>query len=273
MNDYVQKYKHKFKIILVLIIFSFLVQNINANYSYEENIYSSGILNDGDGIPTRMGVVVLNDNDNQDFRLEFSYKFNDETLENKCVHEVVFEDDLRYQKKIYCGIPTRENNGYYEVTISVISQENETLHQIREEFFYNSKNSFGLMSFLEYELGTQITIDLSKENITQNTTIYHDIPSTVLESINSQNKNSLISSEKEFQVIEENPIISWSVSSGEEEIQYTLLNRTVENVEKQEFKTYPAQDRSVSTVIIFSIIVLLIIIFLPLFRRKQLRKS
>lgn len=270
MNKYHLKKLPIIQLFLTILITLSLIQVVNANYSYEDNIYVSNVLSDGEGTPLRLGVVILNQNQSQEFDLEFSYVFNGEELNNKCTHGVIFEDELRYQKKVYCDIPTQETNGMYTAQIKIFNNsQSSAIYELNETFFYNSKNSYGVTSFEEIDRGTQITIDLNNENITEETTIYHDIPRQVLNNINPQNKDSLIESNKEFEIIEQNPIISWKVDSRDTSIEYVLLNKSVNNTYKNEFNTYPVEDRSITAVVLFSIVVLLIIIFLPLLKKRK----
>lgn len=267
MNNYIAKL---FQIFLVLSIILISTQTINANYSFEENVYISSILKDKGGTPVEVGVVTLNENQSQEFNLEFMYEFEGKMLDSKCTHNVVFENDLKYQKRVYCNIPTQEENGIYTVMIKLSNPTNdEVLYEISETFFYDSKESYASLSFEENDRGTQVTINLRGENITEETAIYHNIPQQVLNNITPQNKDSLIKSSKEFEIIEQNPIISWNVDSRDEEIEYTILNKSVDDTYKKEFNTYPVEDRSITTVVLFSIVVLLIIIFLPLLKKRE----
>ena len=267
----------KFKLFQVLIIISTMIissQTISASYSFEENVYISSILKDEYGTPTRIGVVILNEDESLEFDLEFSYKYNNEILNRKCSHNIIFEDNLKYQKKVYCDIPKQEENGMYTAIIKLSNPtSNEELYMINETFFYDSKESYALLSFQENDRGTQVTIDLSNENISDDTTIYHDIPREVINSITPENKDLVIDSDKEFKIIEQNPIISWNVDSRDERIEYIILNKSVDESLKKQFQTYPSENDSITTVVIFSIVVLLIIIFLPLLKNIRNKKS
>lgn len=258
------------RLLPILCIFIFSIQFVIADFSYQENVKISDILVDKSGTPVELGVVIFNENRGASFDVILNYAFEGEMLKTKCSNSIEFQNNLTYQKKVYCSIPKQELNGVYTAYVELINKStNEKLYNFSKEFFYNSKDQFAITTFKNTQNGTVVSIDLRYENISSETIILHDIPKGVLENITRDQKDSLIQSSKEFEIVRENPIISWKVDNRDDKIEYTIINKSVNNSYKNQFKTYPSEDESITIVVIFSIIVLLIIIFLPLFRKNN----
>lgn len=241
------------------------------SYSQEitaEDFYISGISYSKNQIADKIGIVILNNEKFQDNdELQVNYIFNDNILANSCKHTVVFNDDSSYNKKIYCPIPTQVENGLYTIQTKLI-REDKVLKELKEySFFYDSNKTFSTMKFTQTPKGVNIKLILP-ENLEDGDIIYHEIPKEVLPLVTPSTKKDVISSNKEYIIIEEDPIIAWEVSAKDTEIEYTLLNNSVEESQKVDFKTYKQDENSISIVVIFSIVVLLIIIFVPFFFKK-----
>ncbi len=259
-----------FKVIVALIIasvsmFSFL----HANEFETGDFYISGVTYTSEKVVDKIRLVILNNDkfQNND-ELQLTYDFNNDTLVNNCRHSIIFNDDNSYQKKVYCPIPYQSENGVYTVYAKIVRDDSSLVELDPFIFFYDSNTTFSNLIFRVTPQGTQITIHLP-ENLEERDLIYHDIPLSAIGKITEDNKGSKIQSDKEFLIIQENPIIAWEVSSKEEKIEYTLLNTTLDDEQKAQFATYKKEQDSISTIIIFSIVVLLIIIFAPFILKSR----
>ena len=255
------------KIVSIFIILSVLSMSFGTNITVKD-IYVSGASYSQNQVLDKVGVVVLNNGkfENQDV-LQIDYKFNDKILANKCQHTLIFSDNSSFQKKIYCPIPTQFENGLYSIEVSVLRDENELIKLESIEFFYDSTQSFATTRFTQTPEGTKVKIYLP-DNLSDGDIIQHEIPKEVLERVTLLNKDQVIQSQKEFIIIQEDPIIAWEVSSKEESIEYTIVNKTVSEEEKLGFETSKQEENSITIIAIFIIIVLLIIIFVPFFFKK-----
>ena len=253
---------------LILLIVSCCVSMQMLFSVSSQDIYISGVGYSSQNYIDKIGIVVLNNGNIQDNdMLIVEFTFNKEMLENTCKHEIIFNSKNSYNKNIYCPIPSQETNGLYSANIKLQRNEKTLLELEPYEFYYNSMNSFSKTTFTNTPQGTQVQISLP-QNIEIGDIIHHEIPKEVIPLITPQTQDSLISSEKKFKIIKQDPIIAWEVTSKSETIEYVVLNSTINETQKVDFKTYAKEERPLSTLVIFSIVGLLVIIFVPLFFKK-----
>lgn len=259
-----------FKLIMALLVaFVSVVSFSHANEFETGDFYISGVTYTSEKVVDKIGLVILNNDkfQNND-ELQLRYDFNNETLANNCRHSIIFNDDNSYQKKVYCPIPYQSENGVYTVYSKIVRGDSTLVELEPFTFFYDSNTTFSNLVFRVTPQGTQITIHLP-ENLEEGDLIYHDIPLSAVGEITDENMATKIQSDREFIIVQENPIIAWEVSSKEEKIEYTLLNTTLDEEQKAQFATYKKEQDSISTIIIFSIVVLLIIIFAPFILKSR----
>lgn len=263
------------KLVILLMIYSFLL--VSSSYSntvdYSDLIYFSSITQDSDFVPQRISVIVENQNvfTNED-TLTFEFYFNGEQLDSVCNHKIDFIQSTSTHRIIYCPIPKLENSGVLEYKI-ILKNAGESHTVIEDSIFYSSSNEEVSLMFTNDPRGTRVSLKVIGDDIEFPVKIFHEIPKTVIEEITKENADELIFSEQNFVIERENPIISWEVTSREQQIDYVLLNQEIDSDTKAQFRTYSHQENTLNFIVIFTILILLIIIFVPLIFKSFKSKS
>lgn len=243
-----------------------------TTYAIEaEDLFTiSGIEQDENFIPLRISITVFNDNffvlgDN----LQINYRFNEQEISQICSHEISFANENSIQKRIYCPVPVQLVSGLYQAEILILRDSQKLISQ-NISFFYNSPNSLATHHFRLVPEGTEVTINIQNIDNQELFELYHSIPNTVIPRLTYENRDNLILSENDFIIIQENPIVSWQVTSREERIQYIILDKELSEEEKVQFASYTIPKESgLNLILLFSILILLLIIFVPFFTFKK----
>lgn len=275
------KYQHSIKRWFVICIMCFFFLNflmLNSFSSVKENkeAYSSSIsfsktLKNANFVPERFSIDIMNSEVlTHDETVIVEYIFNDKLLEKKCEFDVAFENKYSYQKKVYCPIPPQSETGVYSLSLFVKDENNNQIEPVKLSeisVYYNSNESKYPIEFRDVEEGTQVTIAINhKFDDNNSVVIHHQIPKEVIAEITPQNRGKLIASQKEFSIVEVDPIISWEVGPKDEELEYTLLDTSVDENTKSKFNTYEPENNALTQGIIIIIIVLILLfIFVPFF--------
>lgn len=255
-----------YKFILLLLLLPSAVSAVNI----EDIFVVSGVESDMDFIPQRIAIIVFNveslvDGDT----LQINYLFNNRSIESICSHQISFSGESSIQKRVYCPIPVQDISGIYTARIS-LNRDSEQMGEEEIKFFYNSPSSDVTHQFRLTPQGTEVTINILNIGVEEPFDLYHSIPKSVISRLNYQNKDEFIISDLDFEIIQENPIISWQVSSREERIQYVLVDRELSEEEMVQFASYSVPKESgLNLIILFSILILLLIIFVPFFTKKK----
>ncbi|MFP4402696.1 MAG: hypothetical protein ACLFPL_05720 [Candidatus Nanoarchaeia archaeon] len=241
---------------------------------YQEFVLFSSIIDNENYLAERISIDIVNDEilrGNEEIIVEFM--FNENMLESRCEFESIFENENSYQKKVYCPIPKQSEKGVYTLRLLIQSTEETQKNPFlldEIEFFYSPNTVQYPLRFQNTPQGTKVIISINSENRTQTQIIHHDIPTQVITEITPENKDQLISSQREFEIINSNPIISWEVGPEDEMIEYTLLNTTVDEQTKTEFNTYEYEKDIILTQGVVAIILLLLLfIFVPFFMKSK----
>ncbi|MCH8519382.1 MAG: hypothetical protein LAT82_01365 [Nanoarchaeota archaeon] len=261
---------NKFNLIIILMIAQF---TFSFSSTLEDSFYITSISKDSDFVPQRIGLVVENsdlilEND----KLKISFIFENQKVLEHCNHNLNFLEESSSHRIVYCPIPTQDISGIYEVQIFLIRNGEEILIG-NDSFYYNSPKQNIVHDFKNTPQGTLVTIKITDENIEFPFRLFHEIPKEVIDRITKDTINTLISSEQEFKIERENPIISWEVTSREQQIDYVILDKEVSDDVKNDFKSYPYQENTLNFIVVFSILILLLIIFVPLVLRSQKSKN
>jgi hypothetical protein len=278
------RYKHLIKRLLLTCALSLLLLNVISPHGFssiEENkeaysstIFFSKVITSDDFVPERLSIDTINNEIlNQNETVIVQYSFNNNSLDETCEFDTVFEDKNSYQKKVYCPVPVQDENGIYTFELFVEDRENVEPSRVKlseKSIFYNSNKSQFPLKFTKVDRGTLVTIAINEEFEGENSKIiHHEIPKEVFELITPQNKDRLIDSQKKFEIVKADPIISWEVGPSDEELEYTLLDASVDENTKSKFNTYESENDTVTQGVIIVILLVLLFIFVPFFLKRK----
>ncbi len=138
-------------------------------------------------------------------------------LEKVCENTLRFEDTTFFSK-IICDV--RKDLGENYVLIAKITREGEVISTEVSNIYISTEGSLS-QSFKVNEDGStliSIKIDSEKENFV----VKQFIPKEVIAELTEENKNSLIDSELEYEILEADPLIAWNIEKAPTTINYTI---------------------------------------------------
>lgn len=231
--------------------------------------YILEVVDDELGTSSQIHFIVLNSEFDNSNELRVNYYFNDQKLANECIQTLNFKEsnDL----KIICQIPEQFESGIYTVDAQIVNNENVVIFNIDPySFFYSSSHEAFHHSFKQYEHGVEVTIYLP-EYVQKGSIIYHDIPNELLDELTVQNQDDYILTTESFFIVDDKSTLGFETQSNT--ISYTLLNIELSNDLKPKFKTFQSLQNPLLILLIFSIIVLLFVIFYPIISHQKKTKD
>jgi hypothetical protein len=115
--------------------------------------------------------------------------------------------------------------------------------------------------FEEVEEGTMITINVDDlDNSDNGLKIFHDIPSEVIDYLDKKNKDDYIISERYFAIIENYPLIAWSVDKAPTKINYTI-KKNISFDDRKKFNVVIEKDNYFGYLSYFIFFMILIVLY------------
>jgi len=208
---------------------------------------------------------------NIDFNLELIY--NDNLKKNLCVQNLEINNNLIF-KKVNCNIPKLGSGNY--LLKAILIKDKKIVGALENSYTINSiivkeNNSNSQISFEEIEGNkTRITIEILEEG--KNLIVLTKIPKEVIENLNEDNKNSLIETQLDYEIIESDPVIAWNIENSPTKINYTI-NKKIEEKDMKNFKLEIKDTQNFQIfkyLIFFLIFIILILIIKPIiFKSKR----
>lgn len=206
----------------------------------------------------------------KDYYFEMKFKYNNIIQEKTCEKTLEKNSEIEF-KKIICEVP-KLGDGKYEF-IATISDENNNLIEERKNIQNLYKNTKSEISFIEN--GEQTTIVIDIEGTDENLQVLHEIPKEVIESLTEENKNSLIKTDYEYEIIEEDPLIAWNIDRPPRKINYTI-NKQLTQEERDKFNveiTEKSYFNFIKYLTILLIAGILIFLLYPTIKKKNKNKK
>ncbi|MDA3856483.1 MAG: hypothetical protein PF569_09585 [Candidatus Woesearchaeota archaeon] len=203
------------------------------------------------------------------FELNLKFNSSDEDLEDFegviCSYDLSFnEGDERYEK-ITCEV-SKLGDGEYEFSAVLKDELGEVVN-----FFSNTEFLYsGISANQEFiDLGDKTQVILHIDGSMEGLKIGSRIPKEVIENLNSENQDDLIFSDLEYEILDEDPLIAWSVEEIPSDINYTI-NKKVSLADREKFKIEVADNASFKFINYLAILlvgVILFFIFRPMFKK------
>ena len=248
------------------LIWIFLLLISVLSVSAEENLYYLYFYQDTGSETNKISYEVQNKNiqSGDIFQLQIDRSTGAEDI---CKKQLNFDSNAIF-KKITCEVPKKYNNGNYAF-ISQIIRDGEVINE-EINVIYISEDLQGGISFTDLGTSTLVTIDIKEKSETP-LTVESFIPKEVIESLTEENKYTLISSDLEYKILEEDPLIAWTVDKAPTQINYTI-NKKVDTVNQKDFKVEIKEDnylKNLKYIIVMLIVIILIAAFKPLYSKKS----
>jgi len=209
------------------------------------------------------------------FQLETYYSKNisdqDKLIKTNCIQKLDNPEQISY-RKITCQIPkvVPGKFTYIGKIIKGSDSKKEVIYsKIISKYYSPEFNSTLDFKYLGNNK-TQIIIKINKN--VSNLKVFSYIPKSIINSLTPKNKNSLIKSEKDFEIINKDPLIAWNVEKAPVTIKYTI-NKKISSKDRARFNIQVTKDTPefnyFKYLIIFLTLLLLISILKPILFKKK----
>lgn len=187
-----------------------------------------------------------------------------------CQKSISLDDSLLFEKGS-CQFE-KLGVGDYDLIFELSRDENLLLekkieYQAEEVVFGSEFGSYGF-----YNRGESLDVILDVEVQGENLKILSVIPKEALELVTEENKYDVISSQIDFEIVEEDPIIAWNVERAPVTINYTI-NKKVDSNTYENFSTQIEENKVFGFVKLFVgvlFVLILILIFFPgIYKKKK----
>jgi len=190
---------------------------------------------------------------------------DDELTTDNCEYELDFSDETFY-RQLTCEIQNLGQGNY--VFLASIVRGGEIIEDVvsRQSIFDGVKTN---IEFRNY--GDSATIFLTVDGVGENLRIVNTLPKEVIEILNDENKNELIESDFDYKILEEDPIIAWSVDKAPAKINYTIKSK-VKDSDLERIEIDVTTNPSFKYLIYLVYILIIVIVFKtlkPAFKKKK----
>jgi hypothetical protein len=197
------------------------------------------------------------------FQVEMYYE--GDLVDDNCVKDLIVSSEILFTKFV-CDVP-KSGFGEYTFIGKILRDGQEINVDLSKHYLEEEGNLFSLTFDTSLEDKTIINIELNSEG--EDLLIKSRIPKNVIEILNDENKESLIYSELEYEILEEDPLIAWSVDRAPTKINYTI-NKKVSNEDLQDFRIEVEDSlafKGLNYILIFVILLIIFLVFKPLINR------
>lgn len=207
---------------------------------------------------------------NQEYIFEMNMYHNNEKYEKSCNEKISSKEDTIYNK-ITCQIQKLGDGEYtFEGNLYEINNEEKILigKTIDKEYVHLGESSNIKFISNEEDQTTTIIIEVKGDKPVQ---VINTIPKSVIELLTKENQASLIKSNYEYIIIEEDPIIAWNIEEPPATINYTI-NKRISAEEQKEFQIKIKDDPTFKLIkygILVLILVILGLLFKPLLKKQK----
>ncbi len=189
--------------------------------------------------------------------------FHNGVLKDTCQKSLKRNSDV-VSEKIVCEVQ-KYGGGEYNF-ISSISFNGTIINFLNNTeilpYIYSFNEINSTLEFLDLGDKTQITINLN-QNL-ENIQVTNLIPKEVISNLTQLNKNSLIYSKLDYEILDSDPLIAWNVEKAPTKINYTIQKHI--NLEDQKNFVIEIKDESLVNKFKWIIYILIIIIIIFTFK-------
>jgi hypothetical protein len=199
------------------------------------------------------------------YSFEMDYYYNGELLDT--CDKSIFLDEGEVFKKVTCDVKKMGDGEYVFDAFLKSSQSNYSYFSYESIYLFNDTRAEMDFEVLDDKTNIVITIDGNYEDVV----VKQEIPKSVIEILNSDNKDELIDSELDYYILKEDPLIAWNVDRVPSTVNYTI-NKQISEEDKKKFKLEVSQKRSFKMLkyaIFVLILVILVVAFKPVFLKKK----
>jgi len=198
-------------------------------------------------------------------KLESDIYYNNELVDS-CNYDFTGIDSMSYVKVI-CEIDKLGDGVYTFKSRLIDNNENILVSKENNESIYSNTNA--QISFIDLE-GNRTTVVLTIEGTGENIFVNHTIPKEVIPSLTENTKDTLIKTDSDFKILNEDPLIAWTVDKAPAKINYTI-NKKISDEDKQKFQVELSEDENFQSLKL--VILGLIILIVGITLKPMLKKS
>lgn len=191
--------------------------------------------------------------------------FNNELKDEKCIKELDVSNSILFTKLV-CDVK-KYGDGEYTFVGKIMRGNEEINSQLTKHYLFANTQAKITGEILEDK--TIIYIDVSGTD--EKLIIKNRIPKEAIELLTNENKDQLITSDFKYEILEEDPLIAWSVEKAPEKINYTI-NKKLNQEDISKFQVQLEKEENYlkysNYFLIIVIAVIIFLVFRPILRRK-----
>lgn len=202
------------------------------------------------------------------YNFELNYYYNEKFVDT-CSKEISINDDEMF-KKVTCEIQ-KLGDGEYIFDANLYSSQTDFQINIFEKA-YIYRNSVAFIHFEDLDESTKITITV--DGLHEKLQVQSYIPKEVIAYLDDSNKDELIESQLEYEILESDPLIAWNVQDTPTQINYTI-NKKITEEQRKQFKVEITQTKgfAFAKYIIFALIIIIIGLLIKPMLKKNAKKK
>ena len=225
--------------------------------------------------------------DSQSSTNKVSYGLSYPNNEEYSFEMYIYYNGLKQEQICQIKIPTGENTQYSKITCEIqklgegeytfegflYDKDKALIKKTLNKEYITKDDKNNKMEFISNPDDT--TTIIITINTNQSITITNEIPKSVIESLTEENKNSIIKSNIEYEILDEDPLIAWNIEEPPATINYTI-NKKISVEEQKQFQLKIKNDmafKGIKYAILAVIVIILILIFRPLYKKDKNEKS
>ena len=212
--------------------------------------------------------VKISDKFEQGDKFSLEIYYNKNLLESNCIKELDLGGETLYTKFV-CDVP-KLGEGEYVFVGSILRGEEEILVEKDIAYEYLGNDVSAQMKFEIEEEKSVIIININGDR--ENVIVQNTIPKSVIEKLTEENREQLIESELDFEIIDEDPLIAWTVDKAPTSFNYTI-NKKIDEEDLSDFKVEIKENNNYMILfqIVFVVLILIImwLVFRPMIKRKS----
>lgn len=216
------------------------------------------------------------------YRISFDFDFSRDFSQEDYLVVNLFHDGIPYGEICRKQIKTNEQTVFKKVTCEFESQgpgeyiidskvqEDSTIKYQFNSSIYEAKDAYGHYEF-EPLMDNSTLVRLRLQGNLTNAKVYSRIPKEVIPLLTESNKDSLVVSKNNYEIIEEDPLIAWNVEKIPEDVEYEV-KKEITPEQQQDFSLKIEENSTfgfVKFLVGLGIITILLLIIIPAIKKKK----
>lgn len=255
-----------FFLFLFVVFESFFVFGLDTN---DEKLSYLYFFEDSNSLYNKVAYKIDNSYEIYN-RFEMNIYYENRLVDKECIKDIVFDKNSIFQK-ITCEIPKLGYGKY--VFDSFLKKDDKIIKRQVNQVYLNNDENLEIKFFDNKENNkTYFIIDINSKNASF---VELEIPKSVIKYLDEKNKDELLKSNFDYQIIENDPLIAWHIEKPPAKINSTF-NKKISYDARKDFNLKVKKSSSFKflKILIFLIIILMVgFLIYPIFKNKKFNQK